>query len=78
MERQAAEDRAKRLNAEHPERDRYRWAARPADDAWEVVRIDLPSERATATAQHAAEGPPTAEDPRPSYDRSVGGPWVGT
>ena len=77
MTRQEAEARAKQLNAEHPERASYRWTARPNADEWEVVRIGLASEQATATMQNAAEGPPTAEDPRPSYDRNVGGPWVG-
>jgi hypothetical protein len=74
-----ATELAERLNAKHPDRATHRWLARAGDGGWEVVKIGLPGARSAElrTEQHAAEGPPTAEDVRSSFDRNVGGPWVG-
>jgi hypothetical protein len=44
-----------------------------------VIKIGLPANQAEElhAEQRADERPATADDPRPSYDRNVGGPWVG-
>lgn len=43
MTREEASAAAERLNAGHPERDRFRWAAHEAEGAaWDVARIALP------------------------------------
>jgi hypothetical protein len=70
---------AARLNAEHPDRDTHQWRTREGADGWDVIKIGLPAKEAEEThaEQRADERPPTADDPRPSYDRNVGGPWVG-
>ena len=43
MERKAAEEAADKLNREHPERDRYVWAAGKSDEAWAVYRSSRPA-----------------------------------
>jgi hypothetical protein len=80
MTKADAENRARELNREHPERDRYRWSARESGEAWEVVRLAIPGairlDPLTATVESRPR-PEPREDPRTSYDRNVGGPWVG-
>jgi hypothetical protein len=80
MTRTEAEDRARTLNAEHPERGSYRWMARDAEAGWQVVRMAIPGGVRLDPLKTAVESrpqPQPADDPRTSYDRNVGGPWVG-
>ena len=80
MTRDAAEAEAPRLGREHPERDRYRWLARDRQGAWEVVKIPVPPGQRVdplKTTTEAKPKPSQPDDPRSSYDRNVGGPWVG-
>jgi hypothetical protein len=80
MTREAAEAEARRLGREHPDRDRHRWLAREHGGTWEVVRIPVPpSQRVDplGTTAEAKPKPSQPDDPRTSYDRNVGGPWVG-
>jgi hypothetical protein len=73
-----ARQRAAELNAEHPERGRYRWLAREGEDGWQVVRIELPGGVRLDPLKGTVEAkprPPEAEDPRPPMWRDVGGPW---
>jgi hypothetical protein len=80
MTRAEAENRAKALNGEHPDRARYRWMAHESGGAWDVVRMAMPGairlDPLKATVESRAQ-PAPPEDPRTSYDKNVGGPWVG-
>ena len=43
MDQFAAQQHAELLNQEHPEKDRYRWFAREANESrWEVIRVAAP------------------------------------
>ena len=79
MTRADAEDRAAALNREHPERSRYRWLAHGSGDAWEVARVALAGaitrDPLTATVESRPR-PEPREDPRPLFDKNVGGPWA--
>jgi hypothetical protein len=80
MTRAEAVHRAKSLNAEHPDRASYRWMARTAGENWEVVRVAIPGGVRLDPLQATVESrprPQPAEDPRPLFDKNVGGPWVG-
>jgi hypothetical protein len=80
MTRAEAVHRAKSLNAEHPDRASYRWMARTAGENWEVVRVAIPGGVRVDPLQATVESrprPQPAEDPRPLFDKNVGGPWVG-
>jgi hypothetical protein len=80
MTREDATERATALNAEHPERGRYRWMVQETESDWQVVRIAVPGavriDPLTTTVESGAR-PQPAEDPRPLFDKNVGGPWVG-
>jgi hypothetical protein len=80
MTRAEAEQRATALNLEHPDRGIYRWMAREGEDGWQVARITVPGGVRPGPLHEAVESRPQPEapDPRTSYDRNVGGPWVGT
>jgi hypothetical protein len=72
-------DRATALNAEHPERALYRWMAREAAGDWQVVRMTLPGGVRLDPLQGTIESrprPQPADDPRPLFDKNVGGPWA--
>ena len=79
MNRDQAGDRAASLNAEHPDRARYRWMARESEGEWQVVRMAFPGgvrvDPLKATVETGAR-PQPAEDPRPLFDKNVGGPWA--
>jgi hypothetical protein len=78
--RAEAENRARALNHEHPERARYRWLARSSDGSWDVVRLGIPGANRLGplkTTTEAHPQPAPADDPRSAFDRNVGGPWVG-
>jgi len=80
MTREEAETEARRLGREHPDRDRHRWLARDRDGTWEVVRVPVPPGQRVdplKTTSEAKPKPSQPGDPRTSYDRNVGGPWVG-
>jgi hypothetical protein len=80
MTRDEATNRAAVLNGEHPERGRYRWMAREADGAWQVVRVAIPGGVRIDPLSETVEShprPQPADDPRPLFDKNVGGPWVG-
>jgi hypothetical protein len=79
MTRDEAQQQASTLNAEHPERGLYRWMAREGVDGWQVARITVPGGVRVDPLHEAVESrpQPDAPDTRTSYDRNVGGPWVG-
>jgi hypothetical protein len=80
MTRAEAENRANALNGEHPDRARYRWMAHESGGAWEVVRMAIPGgpqlDPLSATVE-ARPRPAPPDDPRTSFDKNAGGPWVG-
>jgi len=80
MTREEAEATSIRLAREHPDRETHRFV--PSKDGagvWSVAKIGLaPVSGAPLTnGTRADEKPPTADDPRDSFSRNVGGPWVG-
>jgi hypothetical protein len=80
MTREEAQLECERLTAEHPDRETHRFVPRKAEDGtWSVAKIGLPpADNAALTAEtRADEKPTTADDPRDSFSRNVGGPWVG-
>ncbi|HYP48216.1 MAG TPA: hypothetical protein VEQ61_06220 [Thermoleophilaceae bacterium] len=81
MTRSEAEASAKRLAEEHPDRATHRWVAREdPDGSWSVVKVKLPPGMRVeplSTTVEAKPKPPQPGDPRPTYDRDVGGPWIG-
>ncbi len=79
MTRDQARDRAQELNTEHPERGRYHWLARETGGDWDVVRMTIPGGMRLDPLKGAVESRPKpnpAEDPRPLFDKNVGGPWA--
>ena len=77
--RDEAAAQAAALNAEHPDRSRYRWMAREADGGWQVVRMTIPGGVRIDPLTSSVESrprPQPAEDPRPLFDKNVGGPWA--
>ncbi len=80
MTHDEAKAEARRLGAEHPDRDRHHWLARERDGGWDVVRIPVPPGQRVGPLKATTEAKPKPsepEDPRSSYNRNVGGPWVG-
>ena len=76
--RENAEQRAAGLNREHPDRHRARWVAREKDGTWEVARISLPAGMRIDPISETSEAnpkPPQPGDPRPAFERNVGGPY---
>jgi hypothetical protein len=80
MTKADAENRAAEFNREHPERAQYRWIAHESGASWEVVRVAIPGairlDPVVATVESQPR-PEPREDPRPLFDKNVGGPWVG-
>ena len=79
MTRAEAVEHAAALNAEHPERARYRWMAREADGGWQVMRMTIPGGVRLDPLNAALESrpqPQPADDPRPLFDKNVGGPYA--
>ena len=77
MTREEAEAECRRLQAEHPERDGYRWFAREGsgDGGWVVLRVPMPPGTRVdplKTEIRADEKPPTPDDPRPRHDPNWG------
>lgn len=81
MTRAEAEDSARTLAREHPDRTTHRWMAKEhAEGYWTVVKIRMPPGMRVdplKTTTEAKPKPPEADDPRTGYDRNVGGPWIG-
>jgi hypothetical protein len=62
MTRAEAEERARTLQAEDPERDTHRFLARPGPDGdWQVVKVELPE-----MLRHGQLTPTIEARPRPS------------
>ena len=78
MTRDEAENRAGTLNREHPERGAYRWMARAGGDDWHVVRVAIPGGVRPDPLHAAVESRtrPEAGDPRTTFEKNVGGPWI--
>lgn len=74
MTQAEAERECARLASEHPERATHRWLPQPAADGqWRVVKISLPPDDPSRTAEVlAAEKPPTADDPRSTSMQNIG------
>ena len=77
MTKSEAEQEAARLQAEHPERDSYRFVAREgANGGWEVARVQLPEglRRGPLTPTvDASPQPSPADDPRTGHERRAPG-----
>jgi hypothetical protein len=77
MDRAAAENRAARLQAEHPDRDNHRFLARQkSDGSWSVTKLRVPAALRNApmktTPQHAAPRE-FADDRRSGHEIRVPG-----
>jgi hypothetical protein len=77
MTRDEAQDRARSLQAEDPERDRYRFVAREVTGGdWEVARVELPDHlrrgKLTETIE-AKPKPSPQDDPRTGNERRMPG-----
>ncbi len=80
MTRSEAEDLARTHAREHADRETHRWIAQEqADGSWTVVKVRMPGMKVgrLKTTTEAKPKPPEPDDPRTSYDRGVGGPWIG-
>ncbi len=79
MNRDEAAREAARLAEQNPGR---RWLPRESEDGdWTVAEIKLPpGMKPNPPLKETVEQkpkPPEPDDPRTSYDRNLGGPWVG-
>jgi hypothetical protein len=75
--RAEAEERARSLQAEDPERDSHRFIARPAPDGdWQVVKVELPkhlrNEKLTSTIESRPR-PTHPDDPRTGNEQRMPG-----
>ena len=81
MTRSEAETLADRHSHEHPDRATHRWITKEqADGSWTLVKVRMPPGmdlRKLKTFTESKPKPPQPDDPRSTYDRNVGGPWVG-
>jgi hypothetical protein len=81
MTQTEAEDFARTQAREHPDRHTHRWMVKEQPDgSWTVAKVRMPPGTRIdplKTTTEAKPKPPQPDDPRTSYDRSVGGPWVG-
>ena len=77
MTRSEAEQRAQQSQAEHPDRDSYRFVAREsADGGWEVAKVEVPRQlrRGPLTPTiDASPRPSPADDPRTGHEKRVPG-----
>ncbi len=75
MDRTGAQAEADRLNVEHPERERFRWAVAGNDDeGWTVARYPVLQGKRLDPLKETIEShaqPNPADDPRPSQWRDV-------
>ena len=80
MTREQAQQRAAELNREHPDRTRFRWAARRTAGGWEVARIALPAGLSITPLSATVETrprPPQPGDPRPVAHQNISWPHGG-
>jgi hypothetical protein len=79
VDRAEAQQIARRLAAEHPDRETHRWIAREGNDGgWEVVKVKMPPGMRVDPLKGTVETkpkPPQPDDPRSPYERNIGGPW---
>ena len=73
MTRDEAEAEVARRRAERRE---DAWLTREGAEGWQVVRLAGMGRGPTTETTEAKPKPPTADDPRPSIDRNLGGPWA--
>jgi hypothetical protein len=76
MTRSEAEERARRLQAEDPDRGTHRFVARrTTGDDWEVVKVRLPTASHGPLTPAVGSGPPPspADDPRTGNERRMPG-----
>ena len=77
MTRDEAEERARKLQAEDPERQRYRFVSREAADGeWEVARVELPDHLRRGALTESVEAKPKpfpADDPRTGHEQRIPG-----
>jgi hypothetical protein len=77
MTKPEAELEAKRLAAEHPDRETHRFVAREAEDgSWSVAKVGIPPLGKLTPETRVEEKPPTADDPRTVSQQNLG-PNVG-
>ena len=77
MTRAEAEEQARRLQQEDPDRDTHRFVARPGSDgSWEVAKVEVPAAlrrgKLTPTID-AKPRPSPGEDPRSGHERRAPG-----
>lgn len=77
MDRAAAEESARRLAHEHPDRETHRWIAREdANGGWEVVKVKMPPGMRVDPLKATTESKPKPaqpDDPRSPGGRNVPG-----
>jgi hypothetical protein len=77
MTRSEAEERARQLQAEDPERATHRFFAREsAGGEWEVARVEIPPQIRRGTLTETVEAKPRpspADDPRTGNERRLPG-----
>jgi hypothetical protein len=75
--RDEAEQRAKQLQAEHPERAAVRFVAREtADGSWQVARVPIPEQLRQGPLKEtvaATPRPPQPDDPRTGNEQRMPG-----
>jgi hypothetical protein len=77
MTRAEAEERARTLQAEDPQRDTHRFVARQSSDGdWHVAKVEVPEQlrrgKLTPTVE-ARPRPSPADDPRTGHERRAPG-----
>jgi hypothetical protein len=77
MTRAEAEERARQLQQEHPERETHRFLARErADGDWELVSVEIPEQMRRGKLTETVESrpkPSPADDPRTGNERRMPG-----
>jgi hypothetical protein len=77
MTRAEAEERARTLQAEHPDRETRHFLARErADGAWEVASVEIPEQMRRGELTESVETrpkPSPADDPRTGNERRMPG-----
>lgn len=78
MTEEQARTECERLTREHPDRGTHQFLPRHAGEEWTVVKVAIPPPLdQLGTETRADERPEVGEDPRSSFERTAGGPWVG-
>lgn len=78
MTEEQARAECARLAREHPDRGTHQFLPRYGDEGWTVVKVAIPPPLDQLSGEvRAGERPEVGEDPRSSFERTAGGPWVG-